>query len=446
MADSRKWIDRLFIPVDNAALVLFRVCFGFLLCCHCISYVWDGSLQAFFVEPPFTFNFIGFDFLQLLHGDTMYIIFAVMAALAVLILFGAWYRISMLLFAFLWTVVYLAQKVNYNNHYYLMVLLCWIMALLPAHRRFSIDAVRRPSLRSDHCATWIPWLFIVQMAIMYFFAGISKFDPDWINGTFIHIRFSKLAQHPRFGSIYANQFFQQFVTYSGIVFDLLIVPLLLWKRTRTFAVLFAIGFHLFNSYTFRIGIFPYLSIALMLFFAVPAGMKKLLSRTGSSALIDLPPPRIYKRTISCMLGVYLLIQLLLPMRWLLFPGNVFWTEEGYRMSWKMMLRTKSGWVNFTVKDPSTGEEWHIDPAKDLKPANMMWLSGSPDMIWQYAQKLKHDFAKMNRRNVQVFAVGQVSMNRRPYQPLVDPTVDLASIKWDPFRHSSWILPWRPNQK
>jgi vitamin K-dependent gamma-carboxylase len=45
-------------------------------------------------------------------------------------------------------------------------------------------------------------------------------------------------------------------SYGGLLFDLLVVPFLLFRHTRPLALLAAVGFHLMNSQLFTIGIFP----------------------------------------------------------------------------------------------------------------------------------------------------------------------------------------------
>ena len=433
-------LQRLFMPADNSQLIVFRMLFGFLLTYHCISQITNGTVYSIFIEPPFTFNFIGFDFLQPLPGNGMYYYFGLMALLGVLIMTGAWYRIAMTGFAVLWTILYLMQKSNYNNHYYLILLLSWIMALLPAHLDASADVQRNRGMRSSVCPQWIPWLFIFQMAIIYFFAAIHKFSPDWLSGKFIDIRFSKLSLHPHLGFIYSNHLFQQFVCYSGILFDLLIVPMLIWKKTRTIAIIASVFFHLFNSFTFQIGIFPYLSLALLLFFIDPEKIRRFVLRKERIPVNPFnPPEQRKKRLILSLLFIYCLVQVLLPMRSWLFPGNVLWTEEGYRMSWRMMLRTKKGTVYFTVKDPRSGKIWKVEPAKIFQPVHMMWLSGSPDIIWQYARRIKKDFIHKGYPDVEIYAIGTVSMNRRPAKPLINPSADLAKKTWEPFKHSEWVL-------
>ena len=111
------------------------------------------------------------------------------------------------------------------------------------------------------------------------------------------------------------------------------------------------------------------------------------------------------------------------------------------MSWKMMLRTKSGSIYFKVVDPVSKKIWKIQPSKIFAPSQVMWLAISPDIIWQYAQRIKNDFAKKGFTNVQVYAIGSVSLNRSAPKPLVNPATDLAKVKWHPFKHSDWIMPF-----
>lgn len=431
----------LFRQVNIAPLIAFRIMFGFLLMLHSISTITNGTVYQHFVSPPFTFTFIGFEFLHALAGPGMYWYVSAMAVLAALIMIGAWYRFAMVGYALMWTILYLMQKAGYNNHYYLVLLLCWLMAFMPANRNYSVDAKRGAVQVAATCPQYCIGLFIFQVFVMYFFAAISKLTPDWFSGKFIAIQFSRLSQHPQLGYVYGDEWFQWFICYAGFFFDLLIVPLLFMKRTRAFAFFLSCCFHLFNSFTFKLGIFPYLSLALSVFFFEASVVNRIFFRKKPVMAHTGPGTVFYAgrtRLVAGCLFVYVFFQLLLPVRYLLFPGNVFWTEEGYRMSWKMMLRTKSGNLYFKVYDPERSITWKVEPSRIFSLSHMRTLSTSPDIIWQYAQTIKKGFENKGYQRVQVFAIGTVSLNRNPAQPLVDSTVDLASVKWHPFRHSPWI--------
>ena len=167
------------------------------------------------------------------------------------------------------------QKSDYNNHYYLVLLICFLMVFMPANRYYSLDTKRNAVTKKLSCMQWVTWIFIAQVAVIYFFAAISKLSADWFSGKFIAIRFSRLSTHHIAGMLYGQKWFQLLVCYGGFFFDLLIVPLLLWKKTRPYAFLLSCLFHVFNSFTFSIGIFPYLSIALNLFFFEPEEIRRI---------------------------------------------------------------------------------------------------------------------------------------------------------------------------
>lgn len=436
-----KFFENLFKPTGNSALIIFRIVFGFLLCCHILYALLNGIIYADFIKPPFTFTYIGFEWLQPLPGKGMYYYAGLMALLALMIMLGAWYRIAITGFSLLWTALYLMQKSDYNNHYYLVLLLCWIMVFMPANRYCSIDVKRKAVIETSYCGRYCILIFIAQMAIVYFFAAISKLSGDWFSGKYIAIQFSSLSRRPTLGIIYGQQWFQLLICYGGFFLDLLIVPLLLWRKTRIYAFILACLFHLFNAFTFHIGIFPYLSIALNLFFFDPRELRRLFFRNHLPETMQ-EHQRVVcpyqQKIIAFGFCVYLFFQVLIPMRSWLYPGNVFWNEEGYRMSWKMMMRTKNGSIYFKVIDTASHKQWNIDPAKQFTRYHVTWLAISPDIIWQYSQRLKKDFAERGYPNVQVYAIGQVSLNRSKPMPLVDTTVNLAAVKWQSFRHSAWI--------
>ena len=89
-----------------------------------------------------------------------------------------------------------------------------------------------------------------------------------------------------------------------------------------------------------------------------------------------------------LLTGYFIVQLLLPIRHHFIQDNVIWTEEGHRMSWRMMLRTKSGIVKYKVIDKSNNNEIPININEYLSKKQSRIASTKPDVIWQFAQYLK----------------------------------------------------------
>jgi hypothetical protein len=117
---------------------------------------------------------------------------------------------------------------------------------------------------------------------------------------------------------------------------------------------------------------------------------------------------------------------------------VLWTEEGHRLSWRMMLRQRSGYVTFNIIDRKTKEQWsHLfDDEVTYKQRGL--LTSKPDAMWQYAQRLKKEYAQKGK-DVSIYIDAYVSVNNGPQRQLLDPKVDFAEAKWDYFWHNDWIL-------
>jgi hypothetical protein len=313
------------------------------------------------------------------------------------------------------------------------------MAVLPANKYLSIDARLNPGITSNSMPQWCSHILIAQMFIVYTYGAIAKIYPDWLDTTFMEILLKSKEHYYIIGDLLQKKFVHYFLAYGGILFDGLVIPLLLFKPTRKFAFFASIFFHLFNSIVFQVGIFPYLSLAFILFFYEPKTIqniflnKKLFYDKG-----EIVYPK-NKNPFLVLISIYFLIQLVLPVRHWFIKDNVLWTEEGHRMSWRMMLRSKSGRANFYVIDKKTNEKTSVDLNKYITKKQKHKVTTKPDFIWQFAQRLKKQYAD-NGQDVSIYVDCYVSVNGRPYQKLIDPETDLANVEWDVFKHSSWLLP------
>jgi len=429
----------LFKKIDNAQLVVFRVFYGLLVSAECYGAIATGWVRRTLVEPEFTFSFIGFEWLQPLPGNGMYIYFAVMGTLGLLIALGLKYRFSALAFAVLWSGVYLMQKTSYNNHYYLLMLLAYIMAFLPANRDASLDAKLNPKLRSQTMYNWIRWIIILQLFIVYTYASVAKLYADWLDFSMIEVLMSSKKDYYVIGDLLQERWGHKIIAIFGICFDLLIVPALLWKPTRKIAFVLSIFFHLFNSIVFQIGIFPYLSLAFTVFFFEPQTIRNIFLKTKKI----IPETKIIipktKNVVLTVLGIYFLFQLILPLRHHFFKDDVLWTEEGHRLSWRMMLRSRGGRITYKVVNSQTKDTTKINLNDYLTKKQQRRVACYPDFIWQFAQRLKKEYAEQGEE-IQVFVENKVKINQNPYQQFIDPNVDLANVPWKHFAHNDWILP------
>lgn len=430
-------LDRwLFKQVDNSALVLFRIVFGLLLTVEAFGSIATGMVKNQFVEPQFTFTFIGFEFLEPLPGNGMYVLYSLMGVAGLMVMVGHRYRMAITFYAITWTYVYLLQKSSYNNHCYLLMLLNYIMIFLPAHKSVSIDAKRNPSLRKEHMSRWVYVFIISLIGIVYAYASVAKFYPDWLDGRFPRYLMSVRGKD---WEILQEEWAHEAIKYFGLFFDLLIVPLLLWKRTRWAAVVASIFFHIFNSVVFKIGIFPYLALSFLLFFFPTKKIHKwFLWKKPFYDKDEIIVPK-NRNLIIVTSSVFMIIMLLLPLRHWMIKGDVFWTEEGHRLSWRMMLRSRSGMARFTIMDKDTGERSVVNLNDYLSPKQMGSVQSKPDFMWQFAQKLKKTYAEEGK-DIAVYVDAKVGINGRRLTQFTDPEVDIAATEWSQWEHEEWILP------
>jgi len=229
------------------------------------------------------------------------------------------------------------------------------------------------------------------------------------------------------------------LAYGGILFDGLVIPLLLFKPTRKYIFFISIFFHLFNSFVFQIGIFPYLSLAFTLFFFTPKTIQKLFLKKKPFYIEEEIIVPNYKKPVIVIFSIYFIIQIGLPLRQHFIEDNVLWTEEAHRLSWRMMLRTKSGRATYYIKNKETGKKTRVKLSNYLSKKQRQLVSSKPDVIWQFAQHLKKEY-KTKGEDVAVYVDCKIKVNGRPYKKLIDPKVDIANVEWQIFKHNDWILP------
>lgn len=428
----------LFRRVDNSPLIVFRVIFGFLIAAEAWGAIATGWIKRTLIEPQFTFNFIGFDFLQPLPGEWMYVYYFVMGLAGVFVMIGYKYRLNIIIYTLMWTAVYLMQKSSYNNHYYLLILLLVFMAIVPAHAYKSVDAKLNPKLKSIHMPNWVIIFIIGLLWIVYTYASMAKIYPDWLNGTVPKILMASKSHFFLVGDFLQQTWVHYCIAYFGILFDLLIVPALLWKKTRNIAFVISIFFHLFNSFIFHIGIFPYMSLAFTLFFYPKDYInRKFLKSKPFYDKAEIVVPKSHKM-ITGFIIVFLFIQFLLPLRHWFIKGDVLWTEEAHRMSWRMMLRTKSSSTSIKIVNKTTGKSHYINKDHYLTKKQQRSMLAKPDGIWQFTQRLAKEYEEKGEK-IEIYVRSRISVNGGPYKKLIDPKQDFTKAQWDYFSHNDWVL-------
>jgi hypothetical protein len=446
--------------VSIAPLAVFRFLFGFIMLVSIIRFSLKGWIYELYVEPDYFFTYYGFDWVTPLGETGMYLLFFVMGLAALSVMLGYYYRIGIILFFLCFTYVELIDKTNYLNHYYFVSIISFLLIWVPANRSFSLDVLRKPDIRREYVPAWTINIFKLQLGLVYFFAGTAKLNPDWlVNAMPMRIWLPANADLPIIGSLLEYTSTAYIFSWAGALYDLTIVFFLLWKPTRVYAYVTVVVFHLMTYALFQIGMFPFIMILCTLIFFSADFHKKIISAV--SGLINYLPFSIRDSSsaskesfqlskssnsiIAGILIIHFVLQFLLPLRFALYPGNLFWTEQGYRFSWRVMLMEKAGHITFHVADPTTDRQWQIQNWKYLTPNQEKMMATQPDMILQFAHHLEEEYRKQGIQDVKITAETYVTLNGRRSQLMIDPNVDLTEQKRG-FAHKNWIRPFNPNQQ
>ncbi len=365
-----------------------------------------------------------------------------MGIAAIGIALGAFYRWSATLFFLSFTYVELIDKTNYLNHYYFVSIIAFLLILVPANKAYSIDAWRRKT-QDFYVPAWSIHIIILQLSLVYFFAGLSKIQADWLLEALpLKIWLPSRADTPIIGPLLDFKVTAYFFSWFGAFYDLTIPFFLLWKRTRLFGYLTVIAFHFMTAALFQIGMFPYIMVVSTLIFFSEDFHKKLWNKLFPINGIQLVEPSISKSSVllKYLLFFYFSLQILLPFRYVLYPGKLFWTEQGYRFSWRVMLMEKVGYTQFTVNIPEKKKAFEVFPHQFLTPVQEKMMNTQPDMILQFAHFLRDKYKAEHKAKVEVFVESYATINGKGSRPFINPEVNLATIK-NSYQHKNWVLPY-----
>ena len=454
-------LARAFRPVSGGSAAVFRVVFGLVGLVAVVRLFAHGWIGELYIEPEYHFSYPGFGWVRPWPGWGMYLHFAALGLLSIGVALGYRYRLCAALFLVGFSYAELIDRTTYLNHHYWIVLAALLLIFLPLNRVASVDAWRNPTIRRDSLPSWVIWALRAQVGVVYAFAGIAKLNPDWLlNAQPMRIWLYQHGDTPLVGSLLQEVWAAYAMSWAGAAFDLTIVGWLLWRRTRLWAYLALVEFHVATWILFpRLGIFPWMMIGASLVFFDPDWPRQLAARVSDWREWRLgrspsPQPSPIKgegvshasglswraRAILVGLGIFALVQVALPLRHFAYPGNVRWSEEGYLFSWRVMLTEKVGFVQFRVWDADTGQAWIVWPEEYLTPLQAERMAFQPDLILQTAHIIADDFAERGYDEVSVKADAFVSWNGRPNARLIDPDADLAAIA-PGLRSKDWILPY-----
>ncbi|MCL6272724.1 HTTM domain-containing protein [Muricauda sp. 2012CJ35-5] len=441
--------------MEAAPLAVFRIFFGLMMLGSIVRFWAYGWIEKLYLEPEFHFSYYGFEWVRPL-GNITYLLFLVCALSSIGIALGYKYRSSILLFFLSFTYIELMDKTTYLNHYYFISALSFLMLFLPANSYFSMDAKSNKALRFQRIPKWTIDSIKLMLAVVYIYAGIAKLNSDWlVDAMPLKIWLPSKFDIPIIGELMTKEWVHFGFSWGGALYDLSIPFLLLWSRTRFLGFFLVLFFHIITRILFPIGMFPYIMIVSALIFFDPALHQRILAimskwlRADKSVFdngkaLSFAHQPLHKLKYV-LVSVFFAFQVLFPWRYLLYPGELFWTEEGYRFSWRVMLMEKSGYAQFKIVDSVSGKWFYVDNSDFLTPFQEKQMSFQPDFILEYAHYLKSHFENDGHKNIAIYVDCQVALNGRLSQPYIDPTVDLTKEK-ESFKHKTWILPFKDEIK
>ena len=357
LASLKKYLNH---PVEAAPLAVFRILFGTMMLWSLVRFWGKGWIDQLYLQPKFHFSYYGFEWVKPL-GNFTYVIFAICCLAAIFIMLGYKYCVAIVVFFLSFTYIELMDKTTYLNHYYFISSVAFLMMFLPANAYFSLDAKLNPEQSFQKIPRWTINSIKLLLGLVYFYAGLAKLNSDWlIDAMPLKIWLPSKFDVPFVGSFMGEEWVHYAFSWGGALYDLTIPFLLLYKRTRGFAFFMVVFFHVMTRALFPIGMFPYIMIVSSLIFFDAKLHHRILGLLAKALNInktrfDNSRALVYQettwsKTSTVLVIAFFCIHLIFPWRYLLYPGELFWTEEGYRFSWRVMLAEKAGYAQFKIMD------------------------------------------------------------------------------------------------
>ncbi len=440
------YTSRLFTErVDGASLAVVRVLLGILIC---VDAVRKGH---YFFSPntarDYVFRYDWFHWLPE-SPEAAAVLKVLLFICGACVAAGLLYRVAIVTATLLITYGFLLAEEYYLNHYYLLIIVCLLFAVCPANRVFALDRFIFKGGRSDSTvAAFYLLLARLQVEIVLLYAGLVKINEDWLRLEPLRTWLLNSQEEVFFGAIWQYDWAVAVGAYGSIALHIIGAPLLFWKRTRMPVFLLYCGFHLTNHFVFNIGIFPWMTIALTTLFFDPDWPRRLLglratpaTATAAAAPANLTATRSGRRAALLAFGIFWIgFQALFPLRHYFYPGDVAWTYEAHKFSWRMKLIdrwTPGFWVGVLVPEKDLvifpRLEWTLSRRQYRK------VGTRPGMMRQLANQVSERYReRFGTDQIAVHVFMPVGYNNRRPQLLIDPTIDLGAER-PGFGHNAWL--------
>jgi vitamin K-dependent gamma-carboxylase len=414
---------RLRRPISNAFLTVFRVFFGIWMVIRCLWYIVSQDVR--YVEhTQILFAYRGWEWVPHVPTDWFIVLMWISMFSAIGITFGIFTRVFALIFLMTFGYFFIVDAATWGNMDYLFSLLAFILLLVPSGARFSWDAWRKGS-HSDSVPAWILCLLRFQIGAVYFYAGLIKCTPDWLlRASPIDIFLSTENKISVLQPLFENPIVVHAFAFGGCFFDLFIVPLLLWKRSRRWAMALVVFFHTFNMVVLGLGnVTVFMLLATLLVFSEPDFLESFVSRLERS-LKTVVGSASRPSFVAFVAAAFVVVQALIPLRHLAYSGDARWNGDGQNFSWWM--RSIHMKVDSKFYAEYDGKRVRLDPLKTIAKEQSA-MGKDPDMMAQYARFVAAGLRAEGHQNVKVMVESTASLNGRPAQRFIRENVDLGAL-------------------
>jgi vitamin K-dependent gamma-carboxylase len=413
---------------DLSWLVVLRVVAGASVAVMAVALLVGVPPLDRYLDAPLHYPYRGLEWIRPLTPAGLRALALALVASGAAMAAGYRYRFSAALTTVGTAYFFLLDKVYFTSLLYLGVLVLCLLTISPANQLLAVDTVPgRAWLRGP----WLLGLMRFQVGCVYVFAGIAKWTEDWLSGRTLSVMMPDYGPARwALGIAPARSVFAGFA-WMGMLFDLAIVPLLCLPATRRAAFVALLIFHVHNAVVLPVELVPWFMLFASTVFLPPSWPRRLGLRLAAPAPANAAPGG-HSRALRVFVGLWVVVQIALPLRRWASPGNPHFHEIGFPFTWSLRSRFKTSVAELLVVDRKTGQRERAPVGAGLSPSLAQRAAGDPFAIWWSAQEARRG------RDVAVYADTWVSLNGSPASRLVDPDVDLAR---EPFPRSGiprWV--------
>lgn len=394
---------------DGAGLALVRMLVALAVLVEMSGLLIYDEVAELIVDPQVHFKYALFQWIGPPQGLMPQVFVWSLAVISVLVLVGWRTRWTASLMAAGYLYWFLIDATNYSDHGYLVCLLSVLVAWLPTNRWASVDAYLHRENRTL-VPGWTVELVRTQLALVYFFFGLSMLNGDWLSGAPLVAWAETETENPAISFLAGHS---TVVLWLARLLPFLYVglgPLLWWKRTRMIAIVVVTVFQVWDQVGFHLGVSPWLLTGLNLVYFDSAGWRRwgaacagwlarwavlrviwkglcrlgwmvdacvswfddtpLIGEAKSSAkrLAEAPVETSVEPFPVAARGavvVWLVLQCWLPLRWATIEANPDWTDLATTFAWRGQHRDKQCELKMSVIQPSQELRWPLDPTDEF---------------------------------------------------------------------------------